>query len=240
MYTFEMRRLSIKMKLGTDWFFFVFICYHPFSCFSITWAPVISLYFLMDFMMHNMIAIISSILLMNSRALNISKPLVPEISLVRLFDFLCISLMMKVQSRSEVPWYGTAISCYRISVPSKGSVLCLEVRGVKQCLCNEFLRAQEALVCTCQSLSKPELQVLFGGRKTKEKICCSWVLRKRHVRGAGIPASPFSWFLLETSAATKHCLDLLRDHNTLEPAPRVKMLAAWGYWSLRTSWKRTA
>lgn len=38
LYIFEMRRLSIEMKLGTmtDSSIYLFICYHPISCFSIT------------------------------------------------------------------------------------------------------------------------------------------------------------------------------------------------------------
>lgn len=150
-------------------------------------APVISLCFLMDFMMQKMIGVmLSSILLMNSRLLNVSKLLVPETSLARRFDFLCISLMMKVQSRSEVPCY-ISITCYWISVPSKGFVLHLEARGVKQCRCNE------ALLCTCQSLSKPELLVLFGGRRAKEgKDALFFGVGKETCQRSRDPASPFS------------------------------------------------
>lgn len=180
----------------------------------------------MDFMMHKIIAVISSsILLMNSRLMNISKPLVPEVSLVRGFDFLCISLMMKVQSRSEMP-YDIAITHYRISVPSEGPVFHLEVRGVKQCLCYEFLRSQEALSVCMPEPFKARAPGAFWRQESKGRRRCAvlgcWV---RGMSEEQRSASPSSWFFLEISAASKHCFDFLTFWGTIT------------LWSLHPGWK---
>lgn len=191
----------------------------------------------MDFMMHKMITVISSSnLLMNSGLLNISKPLVQEISLVRWFDFLCLSLMMKVSPD---------LKCHNMILQSPVTGSLSQVKALFFVLKLEELNRVFAM-------SSWELRKLFcvharafqnqssrcfleeeDQRKEKTSVLFLDVGKEASQRRTD-PASPFSWFWWETSAATKHCLALQRDHNTLELAPRVKMLAAWICWSLRT------
>lgn len=140
----------------------------------------------MAFMMHKMIAVISSSnLLMNSGLLNISKPLVPEISLVRWFDFLCISLMMKVSPN---------LKCHNMILQSPVTGFLSQVKALFFVLKLEELNSIFAMsswelrkrFCVHARAFQSQSSRCFLEEEEQRKkrfLCCSWMLVKRQVTG---------------------------------------------------------